>query len=238
MIRTPSPTHRHAVSSLLIASTLGLAALAAPLSGAAPSAFGPPLICVPIDCGDGTPMAEPASGQAATATIAQALAALDRAASVMERMETLRRATMALSGQGRADLLLRLSCRALDAQAAGTQDAAALAWFDAAYFVGCADQIGDESARRAGVADGVPGYLWMQQALRLSAPGAARQGQMQFAAAMLVHPAMHRGKEPVYLKHMDRAREAARADALLRTNVEAHVRAWGGHIEGLSPAGK
>ncbi|MCW5766222.1 MAG: hypothetical protein KIT68_09635 [Phycisphaeraceae bacterium] len=231
MFKSPSPCH--AVSALVLAASLGLVALGAPLGEARPLAIGPPLICVPIDCGAGAPMAEPPSGQDAQATIAQALAALDRAASVMERMETLRRATMALSDRGRADLLLRLACRALDAQAAGTPDAAALAWFDGAYFVGCADQLGDETARRIGVADGVPGYLWMQQALRLSAPNAARHGQMQFAAAMLVHPAMHRGKEPVYLKHLDRAREAAKTDALLRANVDAHVRNWGGHVQGL-----
>jgi hypothetical protein len=211
----------------LAVGVLGAAAHVGLVARAERTSAGPPMICQPLDIGDARTIPEPSARTSRSALVTDTLAALRSARSVLVRMETLRRATlgMARDDQGsRAafDLLARLSWSAMDAEAGNRKGEAALAYFDAAYLAACYEQMGLDSVGKVGQADGVSGYLWARHALSL----AGDSPEMEFGAALIVHPAMHRGTDQAYRKHLDRAAEGATSGSLLEKNLNAHREMW------------
>lgn len=212
--------------------------LGASLCVAAAAGLGPPLVCHPIQVGDaatipwGSGAFEGKRGYNVKNLVADVEKALKDAPSVLVRMETLRRAAVYVSEgpSARSDLLARLTARALDAEAAGEPRASALAWFDAAYFVGCLDQLNAEDGGRRlawGLADGVPGYAWMKRAISL----APEEPAMEFAAALLTHPGMHKGVAAQHEAHLRAAAAGATPGSLLEVNLAAHLSHWGRSLE-------
>src|SRR5262249_9136513 len=139
---------------------------------------------------------------------------------------TLRRATLGVVRDENAatELLAKLAWMAMDADASNQKDRAATAYFDAAYLTACYDQIGINLRWKPGVAAGVDGSLWARHGLTLS----GGNGDMEFGTALIVHPAMHRGLEAVYRKHLDEAAKKAEKGSLLEKNLKAHEERWKG----------
>lgn len=203
---------------VLLSVTAAALAAAGAIGGVmtAPS-MGPPMICHPIDVGGAPTIAERG------ASVKDVLAALDKAESTLVRMEVLRRASVAAESGGvkASGLLHALMARAMDASAAGKKERVATAYFDAAYLIGCLRQYGDEVGKGMGVTDGVDGYAWMKHAI-----AQGTDTSMHFGAALLVHPAMHRGMGKAYREHMASARAGAAAGSLVAKNIETHSAAW------------
>lgn len=150
------------------------------------------------------------------------LALLKADTPVIVRMETLRRACTLLGSEpGIAkDLLLRLSARAMDAEARGKSDS--LSWFDAGYFAASLFQLGVEMGFEAGEDTGCVGYLWLKRAIETGKPDAG----MELGAALATHPAMHKGTQELYEKHLQTAAKLAEKDSVTEKNIKAHCDTW------------
>lgn len=219
---------RYASTTALLTGVLVLGSGLSAWTETGDAKIGPPTICQPINIGDSKTIAgEDQSDQ--PLNVREVLALLERQSSALVRMETLRRATLRLlKDETKAqDLLSRLAFRAMDAEAARDDKASGRAFFDAGYLVACYDQIGIEGVAGCGRSENVNGYLWMQQALRRS----GGDGEMEFGAALAAHPAMHRGAESIYRKHMGRARDAASKGSLLEKNVKTQEDNWSAYFD-------
>ncbi len=197
------------------------------------AALGPPMVCHPIAIGDarslpfGDEPFEPKKGYRKSDLVKDTLALLKAERSALVRMETLRRATVYI-GKDKAlatELLAKVSWRAMDADAAGTPSAPS--WFDAAYLAGCYSQMDLDIDWNPGVADKIIGYSWMTHALALD----GNDAEMQYGAALMTLPAMHRHAAPRYDEHVRRAAMAAEKGSLLEVNLAAHLSNWGSSIE-------
>lgn len=209
-----------------LARLLGLSAVL--IASATPALAGPPLICHPFDIGTAAslpfgPTSEGWRGWQATLPsydrsrlVADTLALLTPHTPVLVRMETLRRASAyAIEDGARATALLR-ALRARAPKAAPSSAVEALAVFDVGYLVETYRQLGDRGvAVKADIA-GIDGYALVRQALSLH-PGDAA---MQFAAALITTSP---DRTRAHVEHVRKAREGARADALLARNLSTHV---------------
>ncbi|MFO0837906.1 MAG: hypothetical protein U1D55_05220 [Phycisphaerae bacterium] len=202
----------------------------AALTLACTTAFaGPPLICQPFNIGNAQTISEKTRD-----VVNDTLGALKTADSILARMETLRRATVRLDGdKSRAQQLLsRLAYIALDldagAQESGKPAEAAAAWFQAGYFAAGLQQMGIDIDWKPGVAEGIQGYAWVRRALKLAPDNA----EMQFAAALMTHPAMSHSTAALYEEHLKKAQAGAAEGSLLKQNLAAHVERWAGQSGG------
>jgi hypothetical protein len=203
-------------------------ALVALLGVAAPAVAGPPLLCHPFDIGsarslpwDGTN----AWWQGRTDYNLQNLAAetealLTPSTPVIVRMETLRRAALyaSLDGKVAATLLSAVTARA-NAGAQGAAGASAL--FDAGYLVETYKQIAllrgerqfaDRARTIAGVVGSADGTAMINRAIAQRPDDAS----LRFAAALVAATA----DRTAYRDHADKARKGAAQDALLARNID------------------
>ena len=199
---------------------LGLLAL---LGTVAPALAGPPLLCHPFDIGSARSL--PWDGTSAwwqgradydvRQLVADTEALLTPSTPVVVRMETLRRAALyaSLDGKVAADLLAALTARA--------NASSVTALFDAGYLAETYRQIAmlrgeKQFADRArtvaaviGKTDGT-GMLNKAIAMRPDDPS------LQFAAALVAAT----GDRSAYRSHADKARKGAASDTLLARNID------------------
>lgn len=199
------------------------------LIGGRPAEAGPPLLCHPFDIAGAAslPWDGGKSWWAGGADydlqklVRDTEALLTPSTPVIVRMETLRRAAIYGSRDGRiaAQLLAALTDRVRRAEQAGVPDAFAL--FDAGYLGETFKEIAllaEEREFRAAAAAVQPlaasadGYVLLQRSLALRPADPA----MQFAAALIAK----RGNPGAYQQHAERARRGAGQDALLARNVK------------------
>ncbi len=193
---------------------------------ARPALAGPPLICHPFDIGTATslPFGDTSEGwrgwQATLPSydrsrlVEDTLALLTPQTPVIVRMETLRRASAyAVEDKALASRLLRaLEARAPKQPATATE---ALALFDAGYLIETFRQLGDRGVSVQASIAGKDGYEMVRTAMT-ARPGDAA---MQFAAALITATPERRA---AHAQHLQKAREASRADTLLARNVATH----------------
>jgi hypothetical protein len=108
-----------------------------------------------------------------------------------------------------------------------------MAWFDAAFLAASWDQMDESRAPKVGVADGCVGYAWLKKAISVS-PDAP---EMEFAAALLTHPAMRKDTKGVHEAHLSRAAAGATKGSLLELNLKAHCENWNRSYDALKNAG-
>jgi hypothetical protein len=188
-----------------------------------PALAGPPLLCHPFDIGDARSL--PWDGGSAwwqgkadyklENLVADTEALLTPATPVIVRMETLRRAALyaSLDGKVAANLLTSLTSRA--------SASSMTALFDAGYLTETYKQIAmlrgeREFAKRAdtiaaalGKADGL---AMLNQAITMRPD----DGSLRFAAALVAATA----DRTAYRAHADRARKGVAQDALLAKNIK------------------
>lgn len=207
-----------------IAMAIGICALVAGMSMG-----GPPLICHPFETNNAKSL--PWKGGAfevskrydTSKVVSDTVKLLDEAPSVLARMETIRRAVIYVSGHDdlAAQLLARLASRALDSEARG--EPSAEVWFDAGFLAASYSQVDVGVGFAPGEAEGAQGYGWLLRAIELS----GGDGQMEYAAALVVHPRMRSSKRDLFEKHMGRAIAASKPGSLLAKNLESYM-AWSG----------
>ncbi|HMD19965.1 MAG TPA: hypothetical protein VKH40_06560 [Alloacidobacterium sp.] len=192
---------------LLVAVMLGLTTYAM---------AGPPLICHPIAIGQAKSLPwvdlnyHKGDGSYDLQNLTRdTLAILDANASVLVRMETLRRATIYArqDPQVAKELLTRLHARA--ANAADDNRAGALAWFDAGYLAETYKQWMGKGEPNP--ATGLDGYSWVRKAISLRGP----DPEMEYAAALITLT----GPKDDYHDHIKKAMEGAKNDPLLAQNL-------------------
>jgi len=192
---------------LLVAVMLGLTTYAM---------AGPPLICHPIAIGQAKSLPwvdlnyHKGDGSYDLQNLTRdTLAILDANASVLVRMETLRRATIYArqDPQVAKELLTRLHARA--ANAADDNRAGALAWFDAGYLAETYKQWMGKGEPNP--ATGLDGYSWVRKAISLRGP----DPEMEYAAALITLT----GPKDDYHDHIKKAMEGAKNDPLLTQNL-------------------
>jgi hypothetical protein len=209
----------------IIALTL-LCAAAAPR----PAFAGPPLLCHPFDIGSAKSLpwsgvsswSEGQAGYDIKRLADDTVALLTPATPVIARMETLRRAAIYASRDTNVarQLLLIVTDRTRP-DASGKTDPLAL--FDAGYLtetlreVGRVgeynNQLGPNAAGMTAFVKNVDGYALVQKSLALR-PG---DGSIELASALIAASAGNRKAE--YASHAQRARTAAKQDALLERNL-------------------
>lgn len=221
------------------------------LAGSTLSALaGPPMVCHEIAIGqarslpwDGGHGGSDSSYDVRNLT-RDTLKILDEEPSTLVRMETIRRAAVYISHEkspGRErlgwDLVAALVDRAVESSAAKPGPA-----FDAGYLLGCFNQLGLDIGQRLGRGEEAAGYAYVASAIQRARAGGASANQvaeMEFAAALITHPAMRaRGRgEPkdaeraVYDAHIARAAADAAKGSPLEVNLAAHLKQWGTSIE-------
>ena len=195
---------------------------------AAPALAGPPLLCHPFDIGNARSL--PWDGTSAwwqgrtdynlQNLVADTDAILTPSTPVIVRMETLRRAALyaSLDGKVAAALLSSVTARAN----AGTQSAAgATALFDAGYLTETYKQIAmlrgerqfaDRARTIAGVVGSADGTAMINRAITQRPDDAS----IRFAAALVAATA----DRTAYRDHADKARKGAAQDALLARNID------------------
>ena len=192
---------------LLVAVMLGLTTYAM---------AGPPLICHPIAIGQAKSLPwvdlnyHKGDGSYDLQNLTRdTLVILDANASVLVRMETLRRATIYArqDPQVAKELLTRLHARA--ANAADDNRAGALAWFDAGYLAETYKQWMGKGEPNP--ATGLDGYSWVRKAISLRGP----DPEMEYAAALITLT----GPKDDYHDHIKKAMEGAKNDPLLAQNL-------------------
>lgn len=200
-----------------------LASLCAGLLTLASAVAGPPLICVAFECeGPSLPMGandlQTKKGYNVASLDEDVVAFLDGASSVIERMETIRRAALYVNREKKAAdaVFAALTWRALDAEAAGDERAYADALFDAGYFAATVRNLRVKFEGDPGAAHGLAGYAWIARAVEITDDPA-----MHFGAALAAHPAMRHGRRDLFERHI--AIAASKADAVLMRNVSAHL---------------
>jgi hypothetical protein len=228
------------------AAAAGAAAAAVPALASAPAApvvFGPPLVCHAFEIGDapslpwGTKPNSPRADYDRKQLVEDVARLLKTERNLLVRMETLRRAVYYVERDRSLafQLLGRCALLALDHESAGRQDAEA--WFDAGFLAACFQQLDFDVGFRAGVAQGIDGYAYVLAAIETEqrASKSSRAGAMEFAAALMTHPAMHpdgRGDlRERHEAHLARASAAAKSDPLLAQNLASHMRRWGPAVE-------
>jgi hypothetical protein len=203
-------------SSVIVALTVALAALARPVFA------GPPLLCHPFDIGSARSLPwgtsngwlETSPKYDVSHLTADTTALLTPATPAIVRMETLRRAAIYAS-RDRAvaiDLLSRLTER--------TRSRDAYAWLDAAYLTEALRQIGhlgqtaafrDSAPQMAAIVKDLDGLAMIDKAILIRPDDAG----LEFAAA-LVNADRDRG---AYSEHAKRARAGAGRDELVARNI-------------------
>ena len=196
----------------------------------APVLAGPPLLCHPFDIGDarslpwGPDWSQGRSEYNVANLVADTEAILTPTAPVIVRMETLRRAALyaSLDGKVARALLQSLNARATAAERAGNSSpATAMALFDAGYLTETYRQISDlgrssgwgaRSATIAGVVGTATGKSFMDRTIALRPDDAA----IQFAAALVAASS----DRSAYQEHAARARDGAARDPLLARNIK------------------
>jgi hypothetical protein len=196
---------------------------------AAPVLAGPPLLCHPFDIGDarslpwdGREWSQGRRDYNVATLVADTEAILTPTTPVIVRMETLRRAALyaSLDGKVAAQLLQTLNARAAAAERTSSP-ASALALFDAGYLTETFRQISDlgrssgwaaRSATIAGVIGKVNGKSFMDRTIALRPD----DGAIQFAAALVAAST----DRSAYLQHAAKARDAASRDPLLARNIK------------------
>ena len=197
----------------------------------APALAGPPLLCHPFDIGDarslpwdGREWSQGRRDYNVANLVADTEAILTPTAPVIVRMETLRRAALyaSLDGKVAAQLLQTLNARAAAAERAGSSSpAAAMALFDAGYLtetyrqisqLGRFDGLGTRSATIAGVIGKASGKTLMDRTIALRPD----DGAIQFAAALVAASS----DKTAYAQHAAKAREGASKDPLLARNIK------------------
>ena len=178
---------------------------------------GPPLICHRIEIGQAKSLPlidwnqKGSGGYDLKNLTHDTLAILDSNASVLVRMETLRRATIFArhDPQVAKELLTRLHARAASTEAAGPGEA--LAWFDVGYLAEAYKQwMGQDQPNPA---SGLDGYAWVKKAIGLRGEDA----EMEFAAALITL----KGPESDHREHVRKAMAGASNDPLLAQNLAA-----------------
>lgn len=206
---------------------------AAVLLGAGAAMAGPPIMCHPlmIDKAESLPLGSGAfdtqPGYTGKKVVEAAMGLLKTERDALVRMETLRRATAYLSKDRASalDLMSRLQAIALEQEAADRKDAQA--WFDVGFLAACYAQMDVDWGHKAGVENGVVGYAYVKRALAL----APNDPALQFGAALVTHPAMGRGTQPIYDGHVKLAAAGAKPGTLLEKNLTAHLNTWGTSLE-------
>ena len=196
----------------------------------APVLAGPPLLCHPFDIGDarslpwGPDWSQGRSDYNVANLVGDTEAILTPATPVIVRMETLRRAALyaSLDGKVARQLLQSLNARATAAERAGdSSPATAMALFDAGYLTETYRQISDlgrssgwgaRSATIAGVIGKANGRSFMDRTIALRPD----DGAIQFAAALVAAST----DRSACLQHAARAREGASKDPLLAKNIK------------------
>lgn len=210
--------------------------------------MGPPMICNSVECGEvaNLPPEKPGKGEAAK-VLATLPGFLADQKSMLTHMEALRRAAIVM--QGDADSTTRLFAalaeRTLNTESTDQPNAAP--WFDLAFFIGCLNQLGsDDLPKGIAESEGVRGYAYMKKALSLVDAGSS--GEMEFGAALMVHPVMrsrsrHVPSNPglgtdIYDRHLRTAVSLAAPGSLLETNLKQHLKAWNGSFDAVKTAAK
>ncbi len=179
---------------------------------------GPPLVCHPIEIGQAKSLPwvdlnyRKGSGSYDLKNLTRdTLAILDSNASVLVRMETLRRATLYArqDPQAAKELLTRLHARAANADASKL---GALAWFDVGYLAEIYKQWMGKGEPNP--ASGLDGYGWVKKAISLR----GSDGEMEFAAALITLT----GSERDHNDHVEKAMAGAKADPLLAQNLASN----------------
>jgi hypothetical protein len=211
-----------------LAATIGV--MTAAFAGSGNEVAGPPMICSEIKIGEARTLALDGRG---VNLVPDTLALLEAKTPVLVRMETLRRALSRGATQPAVlqELLCALQSRVLDQEARGKGDA--LAWFDAGYIAASWSQLDQERAPEIGLAEGCVGYAWLRKALALGKDPA----EMEFAAALATHPAMHKGTHELYKRHLEKAVAGAAPGSLLEQNVKAHCENWNESYEQIKQKG-
>jgi hypothetical protein len=190
---------------------------------------GPPLLCHPYDIGSaaslpwGQSWADGMPGYDVAHLVSDTEALLGPQTPVIVRMETLRRAAIYASRDGKAAsaLLDRLTAKARASQKAGRPDALAL--LDAAYVAGALDElvaIGGVAPYKEKIG-GVRAALGSANASSLIAESLAAQPNdptIEFAAALIASDKDH----SAYEEHARRAKQGASKDPLLARNL-SHI---------------
>lgn len=203
--------------------TRSLLALAVVSCFATPALAGPPLICFPFETeggkliawGSGPGWNTPDRSYDIKKLVADTNAILATDAPILNRMETMRRATIYAmrDPQIAQELLKAVMTRAL----ATTTDSRA--WFDAGYLIESykqathlRDQRKPELRAWAGVDETirVDGYNWVKKAMAMTAPNA----EMEFAASLMTQGS-------VASAHRARAASAAPKGSLVARNLAA-----------------
>jgi len=209
-----------------VAAAIALSVYGACVTGSTRSYLaGPPMICQGFEIGTAAslPVKEDDTRKYDRKKLAKdTLALLASDTPVIVRMETLRRACCLLGSEpGIAkDILLQLAARALDAEAKGKPDR--LSWFDAGYFAASLSQLGVEMGFDAGEQMGCVGYLWIKRAVENGKPDAG----IEFGAALATHPAMHKGTQETYEKHLQTAAKLAEKGSVIEKNILSHCDTW------------
>ena len=207
---------------LRIRHTIPLAALVLTMS-ASTALAGPPLLCHPFDIGGARSL--PWDGTSAwwqgkpdynlQNLVADTEALLTPSTPVIVRMETLRRAALyaSLDGKVAANLLSSLTARA--------SASSINALFDAGYLTETYKQIAmlrgeREFAARAGTIAGVLGQADGMAMLNKVITMRPDDPSLQFAAALVAATA----DRTAYRAHADKARKGAAQDALLAKNID------------------
>jgi hypothetical protein len=197
--------------------------LVAVLGSVVPALAGPPLLCHPFDIGsarslpwDGTSSWwQGKSGYRLETLVADTEALLTPSTPIIVRMETLRRAALyaSLDGKVAAALLSAVRTRA--------NASSVNALFDAGYLTETYRQIAmlrgerefaDRARTIAGVLGNADGTTMISKALAL----APDDPSLEFAAALVASTA----NRTAYREHADKARKGAAQDALLARNID------------------
>jgi hypothetical protein len=197
----------HSVSRI----TISVAAVVLGFSSVALA--GPPLICHPVAIGQATSLPwvdlnyRKGSGSYDLKNLTRdTLAILDSNASVLVRMETLRRATIYARQDPEVakELLTRLHERTANSDAGG----GGLAWFDIGYLAETYQQwMGDGP----NPARGLDGYALVEKAISLR----GSDPEMEFAAALIALTRSERDRN----RHVEKAMAGAKTDPLLAQNL-------------------
>jgi len=196
---------------------IALTAFVVMFAAVSPAFAGPPLICHAFDIGNAKSLPwvshdwnlNGGENYDTHELAKDTIAILDASQVTLVHMETLRRATLyaGKDAQAAKQLLLMVTARAEAVQNSGHPDA--LAVFDAGYLAETYKQWLGEGGQNP--ANGTDGYGLVKKALRFR----GKDGQMEFAAALVTLPGPARENQ----EHAQRAMDGAKTDALLARNL-------------------
>lgn len=215
------------------------------------SALGPPLICHTMHLEVEAPRFAGARAEAAKrGTLGPDLVKfLGATTDTLARMEAIRLSVIEVAELGddaRGASAARLVGVVLDT-ALGSEEPArqARALFDAAFLLGCCQQMGLGTGHGLGEEFGLWGYAHLQRALTRARDvklSPAEIAGMEYAGALMSCPIMrarhsdaklNRAVMHAYDEHIKRAKENAAADSPVMKNLEAHVAHFGAAVRDL-----